>query len=73
MKKLMGQARFTLEHLRGRSTRRQMGTLHIKVDQLNRRMTQLVTAAEQSALPMQEVDKGTQVSICLPIRETGQG
>lgn len=72
LKKLMGQARFTLEHLRGRSTRRQVGTLHIKVDQLNRRMTQLVTAAEQSALPRQEVDKGTQILLGLKYRELAE-
>ena len=57
------------ERWRARSTSRRLGTLHIKMDQLSRRLVQPAAAAEPREPRKDEVDKGTQILLGLKYRE----
>ena len=69
MNRLRALARSAVERLRDSLTGRRVGKLHIKVDQLNRQVAKLATAAEQPAVSTQEVDKGIQILLGLKYRE----
>ncbi len=60
-----------MERWRARSTSRRVGTLHVKIDQLTRRMAQLAATGtvKQGGSRAQEVDKGTQIALGLKYRE----